>query len=244
MYEIGQLSGYEYVDTYATKKAEDIPIDVAHVAVVRRRRARSRPRCRVELSRSSRAQSRERSTARCQVAMPRRASAASIAGVNDASAFHVALTVAGRVPHAFGDAGEERGAERRRLLDRGAAHRHAEQVGLELAQQVHHRRAAVDAHLGRRACRSPRVIASTTSAVWNAIASTTARARCARVGAARDADDRAARVRVPPRRAEPGERGHDVDAAGVGDRLGERSGLGRVGDDARARRAATAPRRR
>ena len=32
MYEIGQLSGYEYVDTYATKKAEDIPIDVGHVA--------------------------------------------------------------------------------------------------------------------------------------------------------------------------------------------------------------------
>ena len=32
MYEIGQLSGYEYVDTYATKKAEDIPIEIAHVA--------------------------------------------------------------------------------------------------------------------------------------------------------------------------------------------------------------------
>jgi 1-acyl-sn-glycerol-3-phosphate acyltransferase len=32
MYEIGQLSGYEYVDTYATKKAEDIPTSVAHVA--------------------------------------------------------------------------------------------------------------------------------------------------------------------------------------------------------------------
>ena len=32
MYEIGQLSGYEYVDTYATRKAEDIPTDVAHVA--------------------------------------------------------------------------------------------------------------------------------------------------------------------------------------------------------------------
>jgi 1-acyl-sn-glycerol-3-phosphate acyltransferase len=32
MYEIAQLSGYEYVDTYATKKAEDIPIDIAHVA--------------------------------------------------------------------------------------------------------------------------------------------------------------------------------------------------------------------
>lgn len=32
MYEIGELSGYDYVDTYATKKAEDIPIDIAHVA--------------------------------------------------------------------------------------------------------------------------------------------------------------------------------------------------------------------
>ena len=32
MYEIGQLSGYEYVDTYATKKAEDIPIEIARVA--------------------------------------------------------------------------------------------------------------------------------------------------------------------------------------------------------------------
>ena len=32
MYEIGQLSGYEYVDTYATKKAEDIPVDIARVA--------------------------------------------------------------------------------------------------------------------------------------------------------------------------------------------------------------------
>jgi 1-acyl-sn-glycerol-3-phosphate acyltransferase len=32
MYEIGQLSGYEYVDTYATKKAEGIPVDIAHVA--------------------------------------------------------------------------------------------------------------------------------------------------------------------------------------------------------------------
>ena len=48
-------------------------------------------------------------------------------------------------------------------------------------QQVHHRRAAVDAQLGDGACRSRAAIASTTSAVWNAIASTTARARCARV---------------------------------------------------------------
>jgi 1-acyl-sn-glycerol-3-phosphate acyltransferase len=32
MYEICQLSGYEYVDTYATKQAEDVPTDTARVA--------------------------------------------------------------------------------------------------------------------------------------------------------------------------------------------------------------------
>jgi 1-acyl-sn-glycerol-3-phosphate acyltransferase len=32
MYEITQLSGYEYVDTYATKQADDIPIDAVRVA--------------------------------------------------------------------------------------------------------------------------------------------------------------------------------------------------------------------
>ncbi len=32
MYEICQLSGYEYVDSYATRKAEDVPTEVAHVA--------------------------------------------------------------------------------------------------------------------------------------------------------------------------------------------------------------------
>jgi 1-acyl-sn-glycerol-3-phosphate acyltransferase len=32
MYDICQLSGYEYVDTYSTKKAEDVPSDVAHIA--------------------------------------------------------------------------------------------------------------------------------------------------------------------------------------------------------------------
>ena len=32
MYEICQLSGYEYVDTYATQQAEDIPTDTARVA--------------------------------------------------------------------------------------------------------------------------------------------------------------------------------------------------------------------
>ena len=34
MYEIGQLCGYEYVDTYATKRAEDVPVDIARVATL------------------------------------------------------------------------------------------------------------------------------------------------------------------------------------------------------------------
>ena len=57
----------------------------------RRSKTCARPRPRL----SERSQSRERSTARCQVAMRASRSAASIAGVNDASACHVAFTVAG-----------------------------------------------------------------------------------------------------------------------------------------------------
>jgi 1-acyl-sn-glycerol-3-phosphate acyltransferase len=34
MFEIQQLCGYEYVDTYATRKAEDVPADIAHVATL------------------------------------------------------------------------------------------------------------------------------------------------------------------------------------------------------------------
>jgi 1-acyl-sn-glycerol-3-phosphate acyltransferase len=34
MFEIQQLSGYEYVDTYATKRAEDVPAEIAHVATL------------------------------------------------------------------------------------------------------------------------------------------------------------------------------------------------------------------
>ncbi len=34
MYEIGQLSGYEYVDTYATKQAEDLPTEAARIATL------------------------------------------------------------------------------------------------------------------------------------------------------------------------------------------------------------------
>jgi 1-acyl-sn-glycerol-3-phosphate acyltransferase len=34
MYEIQQLSGYEYVDTYATRHAEDVPAEIAHVVTL------------------------------------------------------------------------------------------------------------------------------------------------------------------------------------------------------------------
>jgi 1-acyl-sn-glycerol-3-phosphate acyltransferase len=34
MYELMQLSGQEYVDTYATKQAEDLPSEVAHIGSV------------------------------------------------------------------------------------------------------------------------------------------------------------------------------------------------------------------
>jgi 1-acyl-sn-glycerol-3-phosphate acyltransferase len=34
MYEIQQLSGYEYSDTYATRHAEDVPAEIAHVATL------------------------------------------------------------------------------------------------------------------------------------------------------------------------------------------------------------------
>jgi 1-acyl-sn-glycerol-3-phosphate acyltransferase len=33
MFEVQQLSGYEYVDTYATKRAEDVPVDPVPVAI-------------------------------------------------------------------------------------------------------------------------------------------------------------------------------------------------------------------
>ena len=34
MFEIRQLSGYEYVDTYATKKAEDVPVEPVPLATL------------------------------------------------------------------------------------------------------------------------------------------------------------------------------------------------------------------
>jgi len=34
MFELQQLSGYEYADTYATKKAEDVPVEPVPLATL------------------------------------------------------------------------------------------------------------------------------------------------------------------------------------------------------------------
>ena len=49
-----------------------------------------------------------------------------------------------------------------------------------------------------------------------------------------DAHERAPGVGVPPGAAQPGERRHQVDAAGVGHRLGQRPDLGRLADQPQA----------
>ena len=97
MYEINQLSGYEYVDTYATKQAEDIPTETARVASFADARTPvSRPRRSRGRQVDSRDQSRERSTARRHDAQARGPRSSSlIAGVNDASALQRALTSSG-----------------------------------------------------------------------------------------------------------------------------------------------------
>ena len=103
---------------------------------------------------------------------------------------------------------------------------HAEHVGLELHQPAVDGRAAVGAQLGERLApaRAPSPGRRRRSGRRSPRAS--ARARCARVGAAREPDDRPARVGVPVRRAEAGQRGDEVDAVVGVQRRGERLGLG------------------
>ena len=126
----------------------------------------------------------------------------------------------GRRPHAGAEPGEERRAEPRRLEHLRPRDR-ARRAGRPAAGRAGRwppRRRRPRARAARPRPRA--VIRSTTSRTSNAIASSVARTRCARVVPARDADDRAARARVPVRCAEPGERRHEDDAAGVRRRCG------------------------
>ena len=128
--------------------------------------------------------------------------------------------------------------------DHRPLHRHLELVGLHLHEQVVGAGAAVHAQHApaRRAAGS--AIRSATSRTSNAIASSVARTRCARVVPAGHAEHRAPRVRIPVRRAQPGQRGHEHHAAGVGHRRAPAPRSARRRPAGRARRAATAPRRR
>ena len=100
----------------------------------------------------------------------------------------------GRRPDAGAEPGQERRAERRRLHDLRALDRHARagRPGSGRAgrwRRRRRRRAATTGAAGPSA--------STTSRTSKAIASSVARTRCAAGGAAGDAEDRAAGVRVP-----------------------------------------------
>ena len=101
---------------------------------------------------------------------------------------------------------------------------------MELAEHVHRARAAVDAQLGhggatRGGDRVDHVGRLPGHRLHRGAHDVRTR------GAAREAEQRAARTRVPVGRSEPGERGHEDDTAGVGDALGERSRLRCVGND-------------
>ena len=109
---------------------------------------------------------------------------------------------------------------------RRAYHGHRSAVGLQLAEQVVGRGAAVDRELGQRRRPASRVI-SVDDVAHLERDRLQGRAREVRAGgAAGDAEDRAAGVRVPVRRAEPGQRRHEDDAAGVGHGARQRLDLG------------------
>jgi hypothetical protein len=112
--------------------------------------------------------------------------------------------------------GEVGGAERGGLGGARADDGHAEQVGLELHEGVVADSAAVDAELAEFAAAVGLHGAEQVGALVGDALERGA-GEVAGVAAARQAGDDAARGRVPMRRPEPGEGGHEVDAAVVGD---------------------------
>ena len=117
-----------------------------------------------------------------------------------------AASALGRIPEPDREPGKVRGAERGRFGHLRPHDRHAEQVGLKLQQRVVGGGAAVDAQLASERSRRRRWTASSRSATWNAMLSRAARAMWPAVVPRVMPDDRAARVRIPVRRAQAGER--------------------------------------
>ena len=131
--------------------------------------------------------------------------------------------------HADRQPGQIGGAERGSLGDLRSDHRDAEQVGLKLQQQIIGRSAAIDAQLGDR--RHPIYSGVSCHRQQQCAALERDRFQCrARDmrdrAAARQADDRALRRRLPIRRAETGERRHEYHAAGVWHRCRQRFDVG------------------
>ena len=137
-----------------------------------------------------------------------------------------------RLPDAHGEAGEERGAERGRLADSRDVHRDAEHVRLELHEETVGRAATVRAQHGDALSGGGHRLDEIARLVGDALER---RAREVRAcGTALDPDEQTARVHVPVRRAEAGERRNEVDAVVARETRRERLGLVRARDDAEA----------
>ena len=117
------------------------------------------------------------------------------------------------------------GAQRGRLGHRRPHDRRTEQIGLDLHQCIVHGGAAIDAQLADRDSRIGRhgveEIGHLKGDALQRRAGEMARGR-----AARDADDGAARVRIPMRGAEAGKRRDEIDAAVIRNGRGQRFYLG------------------
>src|SRR5664280_2490061 len=128
-------------------------------------------------------------------------------------------------PIADGEAGEIRGAEGGRLEDLGPDDGHAEEIGLELHEELVRGGAAVDAQLGQR---DAGVLLHGVEDV-GALEGDRLEDRAREMSAGRAAGepkDGAPRVGVPVRRAEPREGRHHVHAPVVGLARGERLDVG------------------
>ena len=134
------------------------------------------------------------------------------------------------LPEPDGEPGRVGGAERGRFGDDGADDRDAEHVGLQLHQGVVDRRAAV--HLEHFEADAGVLHHRVQDGAGLEADRFERGAREVRLRVEpRQPDDGAARVRPPVGREEPGEGGHEIDAAVVGHRVGERFDLRGRRDD-------------
>ena len=133
------------------------------------------------------------------------------------------------LPEADGKARQRRCAEGGRLHHFRAVHRNTQQVGLEAKHHVAYARPAVHAQHGDlAACVLPHGVHQVGHLEGDGLEH-----RAGDVGArrpARHADDAAARVHIPVRRAEAGEGGHEIDTSRVRHALGKKVALMRGAD--------------